>query len=119
MNLETKITIYKFTPQVFTLTPQYEALTKISSVFSLFKSKPSDLNKNLPLHFIPSVFLSKDLHRLNTFTGKVNIKIKFRKTMFSKSSTKETFPIKFKTRYTTKKHMIRIWLLPLRFRTIP
>lgn len=30
------------------------------------------------------------------------IKIKFRKTMFSKSSTKETFPIKFKTRYTTK-----------------
>ena len=41
MNLETKITIYKFTPQGFTLTPQYEALTKISSVFSLFKSKPS------------------------------------------------------------------------------
>ena len=41
MNLETKITIYKFTPQVFTLTPQYEVLTKISSVFSLFKSKPS------------------------------------------------------------------------------
>ncbi len=31
------------------------------------------------------------------------IKIKFRKTMFSKSSAKETFPIKFKTRYTTKK----------------
>ena len=24
MNLETKITIYKFTPQVFTLTPDYE-----------------------------------------------------------------------------------------------
>ena len=23
MNLETKITIYKFTPQVFTLTPKY------------------------------------------------------------------------------------------------
>jgi len=29
MNLETKITIYKFTPQVFTLTPQNGTLDKI------------------------------------------------------------------------------------------
>jgi hypothetical protein len=36
-----------------------------------------------------------------------------------KAITLIEFPIKFKTRYTTKKHMIRIWLLPLRFRTIP
>ncbi len=28
MNLETKITIYKFTPQVFTLTPEYSVSTK-------------------------------------------------------------------------------------------
>ena len=28
MNLETKITIYKFTPQVFTLTPNYTSLFK-------------------------------------------------------------------------------------------
>ncbi len=31
MNLETKIIIYKFTPQVFTLTP----LLKLSSLFKL------------------------------------------------------------------------------------
>ncbi len=31
MNLETKITIYKFTPQVFTLTP--EKVTETVSVF--------------------------------------------------------------------------------------
>ena len=29
MNLETKITIYKFTPQVFTLTPQFENLGEL------------------------------------------------------------------------------------------
>jgi len=29
MNLETKITIYKFTPQLFTLTPQFENLGKL------------------------------------------------------------------------------------------
>ena len=28
MNLETKITIYKFTPQVFTLTPKMCSLTR-------------------------------------------------------------------------------------------
>jgi len=31
MNLETKITIYKFTPQVFTLTPKKHPATKVES----------------------------------------------------------------------------------------
>jgi len=29
MNLETKITIYKFTPQLFTLTPQFSNLGEL------------------------------------------------------------------------------------------
>ena len=34
------------------------------------------------LHYIPSVFLEKDLHRLNTSLEKSMIQIEFRKTMF-------------------------------------
>ena len=38
MNLETKITIYKFTPQVFTLTPvQFENLGQSEKLFRLQK----------------------------------------------------------------------------------
>ena len=62
---------------------QYEALTKVSSVFSLFKSEPSVLMK-IFLSLCSSVFSSKDLHRLNTSLGKSMIQIKFRKTMFSR-----------------------------------
>lgn len=60
---------------------QYEALTKVSSVFSLFKSEPSVLMK-IFLSLCSSVFSSKDLHRLNTSLGKSMIQTKFRKTMF-------------------------------------
>ena len=60
---------------------QYEALAKVSSVFSLFKSEPSVLMK-IFLSLCSSVFSSKDLHRLNTSLGKSMIQIKFRKTMF-------------------------------------
>ncbi len=34
MNLETKITIYKFTPQVFTLTPYYYKIITSTPGFS-------------------------------------------------------------------------------------
>ena len=34
MNLETKITIYKFTPQVFTLTPFYEHYDEILNFYN-------------------------------------------------------------------------------------
>ena len=60
---------------------QYEALTKISSVFSLFKSEPS-VQMKIFLSLCSSVFSSKDLHRLNTSLEKSMIQIKFRKTMF-------------------------------------
>lgn len=60
---------------------QYEALTKVSSVFSLFKSEPSVLMK-IFLSLCSSVFSSKDLHRLNTSLGKSMIQIKFRKQCF-------------------------------------
>jgi len=36
MNLETKITIYKFTPQVFTLTPLYIAFSDNLSTFAFY-----------------------------------------------------------------------------------
>jgi len=35
MNLETKITIYKFTPQLFTLTP-YEEIHSVSAAIFLY-----------------------------------------------------------------------------------
>lgn len=35
MNLETKITIYKFTPQLFTLTPPLTGYFKINLFFNL------------------------------------------------------------------------------------
>ena len=40
MNLETKITIYKFTPQVFTLTRYVSVKTENSQSFSFIVSFP-------------------------------------------------------------------------------
>ena len=51
MNLETKITIYKFTPQLFTLTP-----------FSLYYSQKQDFHSNvLELSYLLFTFVGKQL----------------------------------------------------------
>ena len=40
MNLETKITIYKFTPQVFTLTRKFHQVFKLSRSFCAKNKNP-------------------------------------------------------------------------------
>ncbi|CUO58402.1 Uncharacterised protein [Bacteroides finegoldii] len=49
MNLETKITIYKFTPQVFTLTPEIRLSRNLGSADSSIKTS---WNSYLNLYFI-------------------------------------------------------------------
>ena len=44
MNLETKITIYKFTPQLFTLTPQDFAMSEFSLTLVLRKEDKQNSN---------------------------------------------------------------------------
>ena len=44
MNLETKITIYKFTPQVFTLTPDFPVFQRLAQYFKYISIELRQLN---------------------------------------------------------------------------